>query len=129
MPVRAAQDVDLGFLRRKRPPTTVPSDRAAALGIVDLFSGIGGLSVGAMEGARRKGRDARVQLAVDSWPPALEVFRDSLRLDESATLDLDLEHAVGSIATAPQASEQPLLDAGAEASILLAGPQSKGTRR
>jgi DNA (cytosine-5)-methyltransferase 1 len=104
----------------------MPSNGTAALGIVDLFSGIGGLSVGTMEGARRKGRGALVQLAVDFWPPALQVFRESLRLDEGATLELDLEHAVGTIAAAPRASEQPLLDAGAGAAILLAGPPCQG---
>lgn len=126
VPVRAAQDVDLGFLRRKRPPTTARSSGTTTLGIVDLFSGIGGLSIGAIEGARRKDRDARVQLAVDVWPPALRVLRESLGLDESVTLELDLEHALGTIATAPRASEQPLLDAGTGTAILLAGPPCQG---
>ncbi len=98
----------------------------AAIGIVDLFSGIGGLSLGAIEGARRKGRNARVQLAVDSWAPALKVLRKSLRLDEAATAELDLADAVGGIAAAERDSEQPLLDGGQGAGLLVAGPPCQG---
>jgi DNA (cytosine-5)-methyltransferase 1 len=120
-----AQDVDLGFLQRKRAMSGV-SQAEAAVGIVDLFSGIGGLSVGAIEGARRKGRHAHVQLAVDSWAPPLEVFRKSLQLDESATAELDLADIVGGIATAKRDSEQPLLDGGEGAALLVAGPPCQG---
>jgi DNA (cytosine-5)-methyltransferase 1 len=99
---------------------------APAIGIVDLFSGVGGLSVGAIEGARRKGRRARVQLAVDSWAAALEVLRDSLRLDDEATAELDLADVLGGIAAAARGSERPLLERGKGATLLLAGPPCQG---
>jgi DNA (cytosine-5)-methyltransferase 1 len=120
-----SQDVDLGFLQRKRAMHGA-GEAEPAVGIVDLFSGIGGLSVGAIEGARRKGRDARVQLAVDSWAPALEVFRNSLRLDESATAELDLADILAGIAAAERDSERPLLDGGEGAALLVAGPPCQG---
>jgi DNA (cytosine-5)-methyltransferase 1 len=120
-----AQDVDLGFLRRKRAMNGVPHD-AAAIGVVDLFSGIGGLSVGAIEGARRKGRSAQVRLAIDSWALALRVLRQSLGLDEEATAELDLESILGGIAAAERDSERPIVDGGDGASLLLAGPPCQG---
>jgi DNA (cytosine-5)-methyltransferase 1 len=123
VPAGVAQDVDLPFLRRAKPKASVG---AATLGIVDLFSGLGGLSIGAIEGARREGRAARVQLAVDSWPAALEVLRKSLRIDESATAELDLAATLGGVAAASRDSEGPLLERGAGASILLAGPPCQG---
>jgi DNA (cytosine-5)-methyltransferase 1 len=105
---------------------TAAPNGTAALGIVDLFSGIGGLSVGAIEGARRSGRAAHVQLAVDWWAPALEVLRKSLRIDETATAELDLEHAVGDIAASERDSELPIRERGGGAALLLAGPPCQG---
>jgi DNA (cytosine-5)-methyltransferase 1 len=105
---------------------TVAPESTVTMGIVDLFAGIGGMSVGAIEGARRAGREAHVQLAVDCWAPALSVLRNSLRLDESETAELDLAEILGGIAAAVRESEQPLLDGGAGASILLAGPPCQG---
>jgi DNA (cytosine-5)-methyltransferase 1 len=125
VPAGVAQDVDFDFLRKKGVTPRAPNG-TAPLGIVDLFSGIGGLSVGAIEGARRHGRAAHVQLAVDSWAAALEVLRRSLLLDESATFELDLETVLGGIAADARDSEQPLLDRGGGAAILLAGPPCQG---
>lgn len=98
----------------------------ASIGIVDLFAGIGGLSVGAIEGARRKGRGAHVQLAVDSWSSALEVFGKSLRLEHGTTAELDLGDVLAVIATTERASEEPLLARGHGATLLLAGPPCQG---
>jgi DNA (cytosine-5)-methyltransferase 1 len=123
VPAGVAQDVDLSFLRCTRPKASVGTP---TLGIVDLFSGLGGLSIGAIEGARREGRVARVQLAVDSWSAALDVLRKSLRLNESSTAELDLVAALGGVAAASRDSEAPLLERGAGASILLAGPPCQG---
>jgi DNA (cytosine-5)-methyltransferase 1 len=125
VPVSVANDVDHAFLRRSRPLTIAPNG-AAPLGIVDLFSSIGGLSVGAIEGARRMGRAAHVQLAVDFWTPALEVLRKSLGLEESVTLEMDLEDVLSGVAAAPRASERALVDQGEGAMLLLAGPPCQG---
>jgi DNA (cytosine-5)-methyltransferase 1 len=125
VPAGVAQDVDLGFLQRKRATNGVTGN-AGAMGIVDLFSGIGGLSVGAIEGARRKGRRAHVQLAVDSWAPALEVLRKSLRIDKMMTAELDLADVVGGVAVAERDTEQPLLAGGQGVALLLAGPPCQG---
>jgi DNA (cytosine-5)-methyltransferase 1 len=124
-PVDVAQDLDLGFLQRKRTASG-PADADTTIGIVDLFAGIGGLSVGAIEGARRKGRYARVKLAVDSWASALEVFRKSQRLGCGATVELDLADALGGIASATRDSERPLVERGKGVTLMLAGPPCQG---
>jgi DNA (cytosine-5)-methyltransferase 1 len=125
VPAGVAQDVDLGFLRKKRA-TVGGRDDAHAIGIVDLFSGIGGLSVGAIEGARRKGREADVRLAVDSWPAALDVFQKSLQLDQEVTLQLDLADVLGGAASMERDAEHPLIERGRGAALLLAGPPCQG---
>jgi DNA (cytosine-5)-methyltransferase 1 len=125
VPAGVAQDVDLGFLRKKRA-TIGGRDDANAIGIVDLFSGIGGLSVGAIEGARRKGREADVRLAVDSWPAALDVFQNSLQLDQDVTLELDLADVLGGAASMERDAEHPLIERGRGAALLLAGPPCQG---
>ncbi len=125
MPVRVAQDADLAFLRRKKRANGLPGG-PSAVGIADVFSGIGGLSVGAIEGLRRQGRAAHVQLAVDCWSPALEVLRSSLRLDQDVTLELDLGAVLGDIAAAERESEGPILERGSGAALLLSGPPCQG---
>lgn len=101
-------------------------DDADALGIIDLFSGIGGLSIGAIEGARRKGRRACVHLAVDSWAAALEVYRKSLHIGEDVTFELDLAEVLGSAASTERNAEHALVERGQGASLLLAGPPCQG---
>lgn len=49
-----------------------------ALAVVDLFSGIGALSLGVIEAARALDLSARLVLAADSDPAPLQVLRDSL---------------------------------------------------
>src|SRR5690349_9923055 len=68
--VSARLDVDLAFLRSTRRPEyeVLPSP----VRIVDLFSGGGGLTLGAAECFRRAGRGIDVRLAVEFdasiWP-------------------------------------------------------------
>lgn len=120
-----AADLDLEFLRSPKRPNHEELE-GAALGVVDLFSGCGGMTVGAVEGARRRGRPAKVQLAVDKWGAALEVLELSLGLDEDRVKLMDLGECVGGLAEAVRQSEQTVIDAGAAADLLLAGPPCQG---
>lgn len=119
----AAPDVDLAFLRASQRPANRGTGQV--LGVVDLFSGVGGMSIGAIEGARRAGRRAEIKLAVDVWPAALEVFE--LTTDaRDRTLDLDLSRVLGTFAEPRRASEHSLTDAAEGADLLLAGPPCQG---
>lgn len=83
------------------------------------------MTIGAIEGARRAGRPASLQLAVDVRPAALEVVE--LTLDAvGRTCELDLSASLGCFAEPYRLSEQPLLDARRSTSLLLAGPPCQG---
>jgi DNA (cytosine-5)-methyltransferase 1 len=66
---------DQAFLRRRRRPRY--DIGLSAIGIVDLFCGGGGLTLGFVEAARRLGRSAAISLALDSDPEAVDVYRDN----------------------------------------------------
>jgi DNA (cytosine-5)-methyltransferase 1 len=102
------------------------SAHATPFGIVDLFSGCGGLTIGAIEGARRQGRSASLQLAVDSWDEALEVLADSLGLDDGVATEFDLTQVLGGVAEPRRPAERPIVERGAGADLLLAGPPCQG---
>jgi DNA (cytosine-5)-methyltransferase 1 len=116
-------DIDLAFLQADQPSAT--EETGEPLGIVDLFSGCGGMTIGAIEGARRAERQAVLQLAVDVWPAALEVIE--LTLDAAdRTFELDIANAVAAFAEPERLSERPLVEAGQGAALLLAGPPCQG---
>src|SRR5688572_8673626 len=103
---------DLEFLRARRRPRGATS--GTPIGIVDLFSGCGSLTIGAIEGARRRGRPAHLELAVDVWASALEVLELSLAAAEK-TAELDLGHVLGGLYDAPpRETEEQIVRAGGD---------------
>src|SRR5258708_4704847 len=62
---------DYAFLRSRRPPY---EDLPSPVRVVDLFAGLGALSVGVAEAARHIGRGTDIRLAIDSDPDAAAVF-------------------------------------------------------
>src|SRR5437660_264639 len=72
----SVSDIDGDYLRRKRPPAQATDTPEIA--IVDLFAGCGGLTLGALEGARRSRRRARLAFAVDDDPVPLGVLQKTL---------------------------------------------------
>lgn len=125
MAVKTARDVDVEFLRAPvRPSGDVETGRR--LGIVDLFSGCGGLSVGAIEGARRSGVLGEVRLATDLWSEALEVLGRSLNVAAERTPVLDLGTVLGGVAEPDRATEAVIVDCGQGADLLVAGPPCQG---
>jgi DNA (cytosine-5)-methyltransferase 1 len=121
--VGVEQDLDIEFLTA---PARLPSIDAAepSIGIIDLFSGCGGLTVGALEGARRAGRAAEIHLAVDAWPEALEVLASSLDAEER-TLELDLGRLLGRTDGSALRTIREALGERAPR-LLLAGPPCQG---
>src|SRR4051794_13197746 len=72
-----AEAADHEYLRLVEPSEGVESD--TRIDVVDLFAGCGGLTLGALEGARREGISARLARAVDDDPLPLAVLRETLR--------------------------------------------------
>jgi DNA (cytosine-5)-methyltransferase 1 len=67
-----------------------PAIGARELRVVDLFSGCGGLSLGALIASRELGRRLKVALAADVWNAALDVYRANFSnlLETSTSQDL-----------------------------------------
>ena len=122
-PSTSTIDVDLAFLLANQRPAGHES--GTALRIVDLFSGVGGMSIGAVEGARRAGRRAEIKLAIDVCRAALEVFELSMDVADR-TLTLDLAEALGTFAEPERPSERRLVEAADGTNLLLAGPPCQG---
>lgn len=121
----ARADEDAAFLRLTNPPPRVAGD-TAPLNIVDLFAGCGGMTLGAIEGARRGGRDARLSLAIDDDPIPLEVLKKTIDAEANAVEMLDLSSiAKRGRSAQPTKSELRLL-APRDNALLLAGPPCQG---
>lgn len=117
---------DLAYLRAPERFSTDPI-LGESIAIVDLFSGCGGMTLGALEGARRTGRPAELKLAVDQWAPALEVVELTLELDDAQTCQLDLTALLKETGhPARNDTEDALQSAGADTTLLLAGPPCQG---
>lgn len=121
-----APDLDLSFLASSARPTDLKRD-AGALGVVDLFSGCGGLSIGVIEAARRRGVLAEVVLAVDQWQPALAVLQQSLGMDDGRVMQADLGAVLPRCGRTPDAAAKERLTAvAASTNLLVAGPPCQG---
>lgn len=122
---RHVTDLASGFhdawLRRtsRVEPTDTP------LTVADLFSGSGGLSVGAHEAARAVGRHARHVLAVDNNEAALSVFGSNFREAElhSAGIEKLLD---GELGMPLSRRERALRDNFAGLDLALGGPPCQG---
>lgn len=121
----ATTDRDLRYLKSKKRPKALGSE-AQPIRIVDLFSGCGGLTLGAIEGARRAGRNAELGLAVDLETEALRVLRETLELEEDSTQAVDLSTTLEEVGDAKSPREEELLNIASGASLLLAGPPCQG---
>lgn len=95
--------------------------------IVDLFSSLGGLTLGALEGLRRRGRAGSLRLAVDNDPAALGVLRATLGGRAGRYACADLAGLLGPLADKPSREEKQLLGGVKRGSaLLLAGPPCQG---
>jgi DNA (cytosine-5)-methyltransferase 1 len=115
-------DIDLDFLRRGRP-----IEDARGVPIVDLFSSLGGLTYGALEGLRRRGRPGHLRLAVDLDPAALRVLHETLGGKYRRFACADLSALLGPVADKPKRAERELLGPIKPGrALLLAGPPCQG---
>jgi DNA (cytosine-5)-methyltransferase 1 len=120
----AADEADHSFLRRTE---TTFLESSGDISIVDLFSGCGGMTIGALDGARRVGRRAELALAVDLAEAPLAVLRATLGGPSRRFRQLDLADELRPFGTAEvSAKEKQLFRAVSRPSVLLAGPPCQG---
>lgn len=117
-------DADQQYLRRPTPPGAASSQQV--LDIVDLFAGCGGLTFGAIEGARRMGRRARLALAVDQDPAPLAVMRETLAEEPERLRSADLGRTLARVGARETKAELALFGDAAAPRLLLAGPPCQG---
>lgn len=117
-------DADSAFLRLKEPPPRIEGD-PNPIDVIDLFAGCGGMTLGAIEGARRCGRHARLSLAVDDDPAPLEVLQNTLGEEEEKFETLDLAVAKRP-RSAPVTKLESRLFSPRDRGLLLAGPPCQG---
>jgi DNA (cytosine-5)-methyltransferase 1 len=97
------------------------------LRVADLFSGCGGLSLGASIAAAHLGRKLKIALAADIWSDALEVYKRNFAtsLEKSTTEDLAaLVESPGSVTLSTEG--KLLADSVGEVHVVLAGPPCQG---
>ncbi len=93
--------------------------------IVDLFSGGGGLSLGAAEGARRVGRGAEVVLAVENDPAAGDVY--ALNFPKAVLRRTNVTRLFdGRLGGARTKAEAALVKVTGHVDVLVAGPPCQG---
>jgi DNA (cytosine-5)-methyltransferase 1 len=118
-----ADELDAAFLRASQP--AAPPSSSEPLALIDLFSGLGGMTIGAIEGARRAGRAAELVLAVDHEPGPLDVLGRTLGSHAMCRV-ADLESVLGAIARATSIWESELFAGVPAGGLLLAGPPCQG---
>jgi DNA (cytosine-5)-methyltransferase 1 len=123
-PAVESKDSDWLFLRRAQR-TLRSSFHGEPIRIVDLFSGCGGLSLGAQEACFSLGRRPEFVLAADSDAVALAVYRRNFQPQEvvETSIETVVDGEIGSPATA---SEIALRKSIGRVDLLLAGPPCQG---
>lgn len=114
---------DASWLKATTAPPTPP--RRQVIRIADLFSGCGGLSLGASEAYRALGTSARFVLASDLYPPALDVYRSNF--SPTHTLDLPIETTIdGELGSTPTRCELALRRRVGPVDLVVSGPPCQG---
>lgn len=102
-------------------------DCMRSISVVDLFSGCGGMTVGAREAASRLGMGINIRLAIDLDKNAIAVYRDNFGVNESVALVSDVRDQItGGIGHEFDATLRNLISAVGELDLLLAGPPCQG---
>lgn len=109
------------WLRRKRSPRGA----SAVVTVADLFSGCGGLSIGAQEAARATGHTAQHVFALDTNQTALEVYLDNFA-DTNAHLGPIEQLVDGDLGGSMTTNERLLSQRFAGLDLVIGGPPCQG---
>jgi len=113
---------DYTYLRKQSPPRISGSPDVH---IVDLFSGCGGLTLGAMEACRATGHNFVPIAAFDNERVNLEVYEQNFQPLYMYSERIE-NLLTGEIGTPPNAREEQLTNRLGHIDILLAGPPCQG---
>jgi len=122
-----AQSSTFWIQELKKPSWPEQPHGSTELRIADLFSGCGGLSLGASIACSHLGRRLKIALAADIWHDALEVYKRNFSsyLENSTTKDLAaLVESPGSVTLSLEGKH--LADSIGEVDVVLAGPPCQG---
>lgn len=119
-------EADRRLLRQRLAPDW-NSSAGSAIRVIDLFSGCGALSLGALEAARALDLPARVELAVDVEQAPLDVLSASLGAEQSVRRR-DLAVAIDGEIGEPETEAERLLlkDVEQGPEVCVAGPPCQG---
>ena len=111
------------FLRSTELPPAPESDRE--LRVVDLFSGCGGLSLGAQVASRALGMGFKSLMAIDNDVDILEIYKSNLEPERA--IKCDVETVVdGTLGAGFTPEEKSLIEGIGDIDILLSGPPCQG---
>lgn len=124
---RKATDLGAAFgaswLRASTPPPTALAGKP--LRIADLFSGCGGLSVGAAEACRALNIPPRFALACDLYRPALDVYCHNLRPAHAIASPIEV-HIDGALGARLTHAERELRRRVGGVHLVISGPPCQG---
>ena len=103
-----------------------PRTTRDSLRLVDIFCGAGGISLGVSIAAARAGRALKIRLAVDSWRPAVDVYKSNFEADHFRTAPVEelFDAELGSRRLTR--TERALRDSVGPVDLLVGGPPCQG---
>jgi len=114
---------DRAFLGREH---RLPSaQQRAAITVVDLFAGCGGMTVGFEEAARRAGHGLTIPLAVDCDPAAVAIYKANFPTSGARVADVH-DLFAGAVGSRLTASENRLAEEIGDVDVLCGGPPCQG---
>lgn len=121
--ISAALNLDKGFLTRQRSP----SQRLdwEPVRVADLFSGCGGLSLGAKEACQKLHRRFQSVMALDTNKRALRVYSRNLHCLKKSFGKIE-KIVDGEIGKDPSEAEKKFLRSTGQVDLLLSGPPCQG---
>ena len=116
-------DYDFAYLRQPIRPAM--PHQGSEVRVADIFSGCGGLSLGAMEACRALGKRFTSVLALDNDERCISVYKSNFRCKFAYTNNIT-QILDGKVGSEPTLNERQFLKRARNITILLAGPPCQG---